>query len=126
MLSRLFRRLFLEGLQQAFKAKTLELHGTLASLNDPENFAAHLKPLYGIEWVVYAKPLFGGPEQVLRYLGRYTHRVAISNHRLVSAEDDQVAFRWKDYRNDNKQTVMTLSASEFIRRFLLHVLPKGL
>jgi len=126
VLSRLFRRLFLEGLQQAFKAKELQFHGSLNSLNDPKAFAAHLKPLYGIEWVVYAKPPFGGPEQVLRYLGRYTHRVAIANHRLISAEDGQVTFRWKDYRHDNKQKTMTLSASEFIRRFLLHVLPKGL
>jgi hypothetical protein len=126
VLSRLFRRLFLEGLQQAFKAKELQFHAALDALNDPQAFAAHLRPLFGIEWVVYAKPPFGGPEQVLRYLGRYTHRIAIANHRLIGAEDGQVTFHWKDYRHNNKQKTMTLSAGEFIRRFLLHVLPKGL
>jgi hypothetical protein len=126
VLSRLFRRLFLEGLEQAFNAEELEFYGVLDALNDPQRFADHLKPLRMSEWVVYAKPPFGGPEQVLRYLGRYTHRVAISNHRLVSDEDGQVAFRWRDHRHHNKKKTMTVSADEFIRRFLQHVVPRGL
>ena len=126
VLSRLFRRLFLEELQQAYKEGELKFFSTLESLKDTKTFSDYLKPVYSTEWVVYAKPPFGGPEQVLEYLGRYTHRVAISNHRLVSAEDSRVAFRWKDYRNDNQQKIMTLDSSEFIRRFLLHVLPHGL
>ena len=126
VLSRLFRRRFLEALQQAFKAGELEFFSTLESLRDPQAFARHLAPLRHIDWTVYAKPPFGGPEQVLEYLGRYTHRVAIANDRLVSADDGQVAFRWKDYRHHNRRKTMTLSADEFIRRFLLHVLPHGL
>lgn len=126
VLSRLFRRLFIEGLKQAFEQDELSFFSTLESLNDKQTFEDYLKPLRSTEWVVYAKPPFGGPEQVLAYLGRYTHRVAISNHRLVSAKDDQVTFRWKDYRQGNKQKTMTLDSNEFIRRFLLHVLPHGL
>ena len=125
VLSRLFRRLFLEGLQQAFEQGKLQFFSSLRSLEDKQNFEDYLKPLRSIEWVVYAKPPFGGPEQVMAYLGRYTHRVALSNHRLVSANDDRVTFRWKDYRQGNKQKTMTLEANEFIRRFLLHVLPHG-
>jgi hypothetical protein len=126
VLSHLFRRLFLEGLQHAFEAGRLTFFSDLEPLRDPTAFAQYLAPLRDTEWVVYAKRPFGGPEQVLDYLGRYTHRVAISNHRLVSAEADQVAFRWKDYRHQNRQKTMTLQADEFIRRFLLHVLPSGL
>ena len=94
---------------------------------DPDTFAAHLAPLRKTDWVVYAKPPFGGPEAVLAYLSRYTHRVAISNHRLVSADADTVAFRWKDYRikRGDRMKVMRLPTSEFIRRFLIHVLPSG-
>jgi hypothetical protein len=95
-------------------------------LSDPKAFARYLAPLRDTEWVVYAKRPFGGPEQVLEYLGRYTHRVAIANQRLVSAEEGQVAFRWKDYRHQHRQKTMTLQADEFIRRFLLHALPGGL
>lgn len=126
VLSRLFRRLFLEGLEHAFQAGRLAFFSDLEPLRDPVAFAEYLTPLRDIEWVVYAKRPFGGPEQVLDYLGRYTHRVAISNHRLVSAEEEQVAFRWKDYRHQHRQKTMTLQANEFIRRFLLHTLPCGL
>jgi hypothetical protein len=97
--------------------------GQLAGLADPDAFARHLAPVRRAEWVVYAKPPFGGPEQVLAYLGRYTHRVALTNSRLLDLEDGRVLFRWKDYRHHDK--VMSLEAGEFIRRFLLHVLPAG-
>jgi hypothetical protein len=126
ILSRLFRRLFLEGLQQAFEAGRLRFSATLEPLGDPKEFANYLAPLRNTEWVVYAKRPFGGPEQVLEYLGRYTHRVAVSNHRLIDAEGGRVSFHWKDYRHHDRQKVMTLDAEEFIRRFLLHVLPSGL
>src|SRR6266478_3098495 len=125
VLSRLYRRLFLTRLQAAFDAGQLRFFGDLASLARPALFAAWLRPLRSVEWVVYAKPPFGGPEQVLNYLGRYTHRVAIANSRLVGLAEDRVSFRWKDYRHHDKQKVMTLAADEFIRRFLLHVLPDG-
>jgi hypothetical protein len=125
VLSRLFRRLFLAELDAAFAAGELGFFGELARLADPAAFARRLHELRQIEWVVYAKPPFGGPEQVLAYLGRYTHRVAISNARLVGMSDGQVAFRWKDYRHDGRAKVMTLEADEFIRRFLLHTLPDG-
>jgi hypothetical protein len=127
VLSRLFRRLFLERLQDAFDAGQLRFFSDLASLADPANFCAQLSGLKRIEWVVYAKAPFGGPEQVLAYLGRYTHRVAIANSRLVSLEQGKVSFRWKDYRHHDKSKhkLMTLSADEFIRRFLLHALPDG-
>lgn len=125
VLSRLFRRLFLEHLQDAFKTGELRFFGKLAGLADPIAFSAHLAGLRRIEWVVYAKPPFGGPEQVLAYLGRYTHRVAIANSRLVGLDQGQVSFRWKDYRHHDKPKLMTLTADEFIRRFLLHVLPDG-
>jgi hypothetical protein len=127
VLSRLFRRLFLEGLSALHGAGNLAFFGDLVGLADPAAFAAWLAPLRKIEWVVYAKPPFGGPEAVLAYLSRYTHRVAISNSRLVSADADTVAFRWKDYRikNRDRQKVMRLATGEFIRRFLLHVLPDG-
>jgi predicted RNA-binding Zn-ribbon protein involved in translation (DUF1610 family) len=125
VLSRLFRRLFLENLQAAFDAGELGFFGDLAELAQPAAFARRLNPLRRIEWVVYAKPPFGGPDSVLAYLGRYTHRVAISNSRLVSLTDGRVAFRWKDYRHHGKAKVMTLDPDEFIRRFLLHSLPDG-
>ena len=127
VLSRLFRRLFLEGLARLHKASKLRFFGDLAKLADPNTFAAHLAPLRRTNWVVYAKPSFGGPEAVLAYLSRYTHRVAISNNRLVSADADTVAFNWKDYRikHSDRMKVMRLPTSEFIRRFLIHVLPSG-
>ncbi|SFQ67818.1 Transposase zinc-binding domain-containing protein [Roseivivax halotolerans] len=127
VLSRLFRRLFLEGLARLHKAGKLTFFGTLSELADPDIFAAHLAPLRKADWVVYAKPPFGGPEAVLAYLSRYTHRVAVSNHRLISADADTVAFRWKDYRikRGDRMKVMRLPTSEFIRRFLTHVLPSG-
>ena len=125
VLSRLYRRLFLTRLQAAFDMGQLRFFGDLASLAAPAAFAARLRPLRAIRWVVYAKRPFGGPEQVLDYLGRYTHRVAIANSRLVDLAEGRVSFRWKDYRHHDKQKVMTLGADEFIRRFLLHVLPDG-
>jgi len=125
VLSHLFRRLFLESLQSAFKAGQLRFFSDLAGLADPTTFSAHLAELKRIEWVVFAKSPFGGPEQVLAYLGRYTHRVAIANSRLVNLDQGKVSFRWKDYRHHDKSKLMTLSADEFIRRFLLHVLPDG-
>ena len=127
VLSRLFRRLFLEGLARLHKAGKLRFFGDLSALADPDTFAAHLAPLRKTNWVVYAKPPFGGPEAVLAYLSRYTHRVAISNHRLASADGDMVAFRWKDYRMKQRERmkVMRLPTAEFIRRFLIHVLPSG-
>ena len=125
VLSRLFRRLFLEGLRAAFETGGLRFFSDLAPLAKPAAFAQHLIELRRIEWVVYAKPPFGGPEQVLAYLGRYTHRVAIANSRLVSMTDGQVSFRWKDYRHHGKSKIMALNADEFIRRFLLHTLPDG-
>tara|TARA_R110002072_G_scaffold58759_1_gene149404 strand:- start:329 stop:1276 length:948 start_codon:yes stop_codon:yes gene_type:complete len=125
VLSRLFRRLFVEGLLALHHAGELAFFGDLVGLSDPQAFAAYLAPLHKIEWVVYAKPPFGGPEAVLAYLSRYTHRVAISNSRLISADANTVVFRWKDYRvkDGDGRSVMRLSTSEFIRRFLIHVLP---
>ncbi|MBK8598611.1 MAG: transposase [Holophagales bacterium] len=125
VLSRLFRRLFLDGLAAAFRAGRLRFFGSLAYLADPAALAAFTDSLARIEWVVYAKPPSVGPEHVLAYLGRYTHRVALSNSRILSLDDGAVAFRWKDYRHANHQKVMTLDATEFLRRFLLHVLPNG-
>jgi hypothetical protein len=125
VLSRLFRGVFLHCLQQAHAEGKLEFRGRLEPLGDPGAFAALMKTCRRMEWIVYAKPPFGGPEQVLDYLGRYTHRVAISNNRLIGLEDGRVTFRWKDYRAGNKQKLMTLQAAEFIRRYLLHVLPSG-
>jgi hypothetical protein len=125
VLSRLFRRLFLDQLRAAFEAGELGFFGDLAGLAEPAAFSLRLGELRRVDWVVYAKPPFGGPEQVLAYLGRYTHRVAIANARLIGMTDDEVAFRWKDYRHHSKSKVMTLDAHEFIRRFLLHTLPDG-
>jgi len=125
VLSRLFRRLFLDQLQHAFDAGQLQFRSALTPLQDPQAFATYLAPLRQADWVVYAKRPFGGPRQVLDYLGRYTHRVAIANNRLMSLDEGQVSFRWKDYRHHDKSKTMTLSAEEFIRRVLLHVLPPG-
>ena len=127
VLSRLFRRLFLEGLLALHRAGELAFFGDLVNLADPASFTTWLAPFRKSEWVVYAKPPFGGPEAVLAYLSRYTHRVAISNNRLVSAEAGTVAFCWKDYRikHGHRQKVMRLATDEFIRRFLIHVLPDG-
>ncbi|EAV40140.1 Putative transposase Y4QJ [Stappia aggregata IAM 12614] len=125
VLSRLFRRLFLEALRVAFEAGGLQFFGSIADLAGPAAFARLLAAARRRDWVVYAKPPFGGPEQVLAYLGRYTHRVAIANSRLVSLADGKVTFRWRDYRHGRKTKLMTLKADEFIRRFLLHTLPDG-
>jgi len=123
VLSRLFRRLFLKHLQRAFDSGTLRFPSSLERLCDRYRFSRYLAQARTAEWVVYAKPPFAGPQQVLDYLGRYTHRVAISNNRLLAIEDGHVRFRWKDYRHGNQRKAMSLSAEEFIRRFLLHVLP---
>ena len=127
VLSRLFRRLFLEKLLGLYRTGQLAFFGDLAELADARAFAAWLAPFRKSEWVVYAKPPFGGPEAVLAYLSRYTHCVAISNSRLVSASADIVSFRWKDYRikRGDRMKVMRLDTNEFIRRFLTHVLPDG-
>ena len=120
-----FRGKFVEGLKDAFNQQRLCLAGPIQHLNRPNCFAAFVRKLHRHKWVVYVKPPFGGPEQVLRYLGRYTHRVAISNHRLIAFDGDNVTFRWRDYAHGNVQRTMTVSAEEFIRRFLMHVLPKS-
>jgi hypothetical protein len=125
VLSRLFRRLFLQELQQAFDDDKLHFFNSLATLQDRAAFARYLAPPAHAEWVVYAKKPFGGPQQVLEYLGRYTHRVAISNNRLLDFTDAAVTFQWKDYRHESRNKVMRLDAQEFVRRFLLHVLPTG-
>jgi Putative transposase/Transposase zinc-binding domain len=125
VLSCLFRRLFLKYLQEAFDAGKLKFFSSLEGLRDPQVLSRHLDPVRNVTWVVYAKAPFAGPQQVVDYLGRYTHRVAISNHRIVGIENGQVNFNWRDYRDNNEQKIMTLSAEEFMRRFLLHVLPDG-
>ena len=125
VLSRLFRRLFLERLLKAFDEGKLVFFSSLESLRDRSSFLDYLAPLREVEWVVYAKRPFAGPEQVLDYVGRYTHRVAISNNRLLNIAEGKVTFRYKDYRQNAQQKTMTLEAGEFIRRFLLHVLPEG-
>jgi hypothetical protein len=125
VLSVLFRRLFLEHLQNAFDSGKLRFFSALENLRDGREFDRYLESVRKAKWVVYAKRPFAGPEQVLDYVGRYTHRVAISNHRLLDIDGGQVSFRYKDYRNSNRQRTMTLTAEEFIRRFLLHVLPRG-
>ena len=125
VLARLFRRLFLAALEKAFDAKKLTFYGSLEPLRDRRAFHRYLAPARNAEWCVYTKPSFAGPEQVLAYVARYTHRVAISNNRLLDIDQGKVRFRWKDYRNGNRQRTMTLATDEFIRRFLLHVLPEG-
>jgi len=125
VLSRRFRKLYLRYLEQAYAAGKLHFHGDLEQLADSKNFARCLARLAEIDWVVYAKPPFGGPERVLDYLGRYTHRIAISNNRLLELKDGNVTFAYKDYKHGQRQKRMTLSADEFLRRFLMHVLPDG-
>ena len=128
VLSRLFRRLFLEKLIATHHAGGLSFFGDHADLAEAQSFAAFLAPLRKTEWVVYAKRPFGGPEAVLAYLSRYTHRVAIANSRLIACDERGVTFKWKDYRSEGRDRYkqMTLATNEFIRRFLIHVLPKGL
>ena len=127
VLSRLFRRRFLQKLLAVHEAGRLKFFGEHAPLAERRAFAAYLRPLREIEWVVYSKRPFGGPQAVLAYLSRYTHRVAISNSRLISLDDNGVTFKWKDYRAKGRERakVMTLATHEFIRRFLVHVLPIG-
>ena len=125
VLQKVFRGKFVDALKEAFQNGQLHFHGDLQLLAQPKTFAAWLRPLHRQDWVVYLKRPFGGPEYVLHYLGRYTHRVAISNHRLVSFSDGQVTFRWRDSAHHNEQKLLTLSLDEFLRRFLLHILPKG-
>jgi hypothetical protein len=125
VLRRVFRGKLVAALRQAFRDHQLVFHGNLTLLAHPRTFAAWLRPLFRKDWVVYSKPPFGGPEYVLQYLGRYTHRVAISNHRLLSLAEGKVTFRWRDSAHHNEQKLMTLSVDEFLRRFLLHLLPKG-
>jgi hypothetical protein len=125
-LSRVFRGKFCAGLKQLFAQGKIQFHGSQQHLASPGTFSNFLRQLFRQDWVVYAKPPFGGAEHVLNYLARYTHRVAISNHRLVAIENDRVSFRWRDYAHGGKKKLMTVSAHEFLRRFLLHVLPGGL
>jgi predicted Zn-ribbon and HTH transcriptional regulator len=125
VLSRVFRGKFLAGLKRLHRRNRRCCVGPTAVLADRQQFSKLLRRLHRHDWVVYAKPAFGGPMQVLRYLGRYTHRVAISNHRLSAFDQERVTFRWKDYAHGGKQGKMTLDATEFLRRFFLHVLPKG-
>lgn len=125
VLSRVFRGKFIQYLKEAWADGKLRFHGQLAHLSSDEAFRQLLNRSCRQEWVVHAKPPFGGPEQVLRYLARYTHRVAIANSRLVRLENGRVAFRWKDYSDGNRIKTMALSAEEFMRRFLLHVVPRG-
>jgi hypothetical protein len=125
VLSRIFRGKFRAGLKKAFHRKQLTFPGALAPLARERTFRSFLRSLFLQNWVVYAKPPFGGPQYVLHYLARYTHRVAISNHRIVAFSDGRVTFRWKDYAHGSKQKLMTVTAEEFLRRFLLHLLPPG-
>jgi hypothetical protein len=125
VLRKVFRGKFVDALKQTFRDGQLRFHGDLTLLAQPKIFAAWLRPLHRKDWIVYLKPPFGGPQFVLHYLGRYTHRVAISNHRLVSFADGKVTFRWRDSAHHNEQKLLTLSLDEFLRRFLLHLLPEG-
>ena len=125
VLAEVFRGKFVDALKEAFQNGQLHFHGDLKLLAQPKTFAAWLRPLHRQDWVVYLKRPFGGPEYVVHYLGRYTHRLAISNHRLVSFTDGQVTFRWRDSAHHNEQKFLTLPSDEFLRRFLLHILPKG-
>ncbi len=125
VLGRVFRGKFIAGLKTAFRQHKLEFHGHLAPLAEPRCFAAWLRVLFRHDWVVYSKRPFGGPEHALRYLGAYTHRVGISNSRLVALSNGQVSFRWRDSAHGNRKRVMSLPVDEFLRRFLLHLLPRG-
>ena len=124
VLRKVFRGKFTEGLKRLWREKRLCLPGALKALNQEKTFRTFLRSLHRKKWVVYAKPPFGGPAHVLQYLARYTHRVAISNHRIVNFAEGKVAFRWKDYAHSSQQRVMTLDADEFLRRFLQHLLPR--
>jgi hypothetical protein len=125
VLRRVFRGKFVAALRRAYAHGELDLTGATATLRDSTQWRAFVDRLFHTDWVVYAKPAFGGPEAVLRYLGRYTHRVAISNHRLIGFDGERVTFRWKDYARGNQPHTMTLTAAEFLRRFVQHVLPRG-
>jgi hypothetical protein len=125
VLSQVFRGKFVDGLRRVFDQEKLVFFGACRSLAEPKAFSAFLRTTFRQDWVVYAKKPFGGPEHVLHYLARYTHRVAISNHRLVDVTDTQVSFRWKDYAHHSKTRIMTLTHEEFLRRFLQHILPRG-
>jgi hypothetical protein len=125
ILSRVFRGKFIEGLRRAYARGELDLAGATTALRHASAWHAFVDALFRTDWVVYVKPAFGGPAAVLRYLGRYTHRVAISNHRLIAFDGEQVTFRWKDYAHDGQRRTMTLTAMEFLRRFVQHVLPRG-
>ena len=125
VLGLVFRGKFIEGLRRLYQKKKLKFAGTLDYLNDPKEFGEFIRRLYRHEWVIDVRPALGGPEQVIRYLGRYTHRVAISNHRLVDFDGEKVTFLWKDYAHGHKWREMRLDPTEFLRRFVLHVLPKG-
>jgi hypothetical protein len=125
VLSRVFRGKFIEALRRAHDRNELDLGGVTEHLHRPAHWHAFVDALFETDWVVYAKPAFGGASAVLRYLGRYTHRVAISNHRLLAFDGDHVTFQWKDYAHDDQRRTMTLSALEFLRRFVQHILPRG-
>jgi hypothetical protein len=125
VLSRVFRGKFVASLKRAYRKKLLRFSRASVLREEPKQFLAFVRTLFRQDWIVYAKPAFGGAEQVLKYLGRYTHRVAISNHRLLAFDGERVTFRWKDYAHGNKQRKMTLTAEEFLRRFVQHVLPRG-
>ena len=125
VLSRVFRGKFVAALRRAYARDELDLAGATATLRDPTGWRAFVNGLFDTDWVVYAKPAFGGAAAVLRYLGRYTHRVAISNHRLIAFDGERVTFRWKDYAHGDQWRTMTLTALEFLRRFVQHVLPRG-
>ena len=125
VLSKVFRGKFIEAILQAHVSGQLQFHGLLSGMAQPKLFRSFIRQLYIPRWVVYCKPAFGGPEQVLRYLGAYTHRVAISNRRFVALKDGKVTFRWRDSAHKNKKRLLTLPVDEFLRRFLLHVLPRG-
>jgi hypothetical protein len=125
VLSRVCRGKFVEALRDAYAQDALDLAGATEGLRDPAQWHAFIDRLFETDWVVYAKPAFGGASAVLRYLGRYTHRVAISNHRLRAFDGERVTFQWKDYAHENQSRTMTLAAMEFLRRFIQHVLPRG-
>jgi hypothetical protein len=125
VLSRVFRGKFVAALRRAYARGELDLGGATATLRDPSRWHVFVDELFRTDWVVYAKPAFGGPAAVLRYLGRYTHRVAISNHRLIAFDGERITFQWKDYAHDSQRRMMTLTAMEFLRRFVQHVLPRG-
>jgi Putative transposase len=125
VLSRVFRGKFVAGLKMLFRKNKLRFFGACKPLSNPKEFASFTRTLFRDEWVVYAKRPFGGPEHVLHYLARYTHRVAISNHRILNVTDTEVSFQWKDYKHRSQRRVITLSHEEFLRRFLQHVLPRG-